>query len=248
MNRSVRSGFTLIELLVVIAIIALLVSILLPSLASARTLARNVRCTTNLHSIGRAASLYAGDNNGFIMRDSSVNQRLPGHELWAAQYVRYMGGKQITPYTRHWDETFLTDLLDDFEVFRCPAVSDQRYVLQYVINALDFDRYRTGNSWRYQGATRVEDLPGGPDGLLYISEGNFHVLKPDVQFYAYDLFNRGHVTYDHNGNPNSKPRMIRFDDRRHQGKASLLFIDGHAEARPMTAEELPFTMFNPLYK
>ena len=58
-----RKGFTLIELLVVIAIIALLVSILLPSLNRARELAKRAICASNLHSIGQAFALYQGENN-----------------------------------------------------------------------------------------------------------------------------------------------------------------------------------------
>jgi len=51
-------GFTLIEVLVVVAIIALLVSILLPSLKRAREHTRTVMCQTNLHSIGQAVFFY----------------------------------------------------------------------------------------------------------------------------------------------------------------------------------------------
>ncbi|MFB3893716.1 MAG: type II secretion system protein [Phycisphaerae bacterium] len=62
-SRGDRSGFTLIELLVVIAIIALLVSILVPSLAAAREMARRVACQTNERSIGLGINSYAIEYN-----------------------------------------------------------------------------------------------------------------------------------------------------------------------------------------
>ena len=58
-----RRAFTLIELLVVIAIIALLVSILLPSLKTARDLARTAVCMVNLKSCGTLIEFYANDYN-----------------------------------------------------------------------------------------------------------------------------------------------------------------------------------------
>jgi prepilin-type N-terminal cleavage/methylation domain-containing protein len=53
-----RSGFTLIEVLVVVAIIALLISILLPSLTAAKRQARIVVCSTNLRTINQATYFY----------------------------------------------------------------------------------------------------------------------------------------------------------------------------------------------
>jgi prepilin-type N-terminal cleavage/methylation domain-containing protein/prepilin-type processing-associated H-X9-DG protein len=55
-------GFTLIELLVVVAIIALLISILLPSLSRARELSKRVVCSSNLSGVGKSCKIYANDN------------------------------------------------------------------------------------------------------------------------------------------------------------------------------------------
>ncbi len=61
-RREERRAFTLIELLVVVAIIAILISMLLPSLSRAREQAKTVQCAANLRDFGAAFHTYAGEN------------------------------------------------------------------------------------------------------------------------------------------------------------------------------------------
>ncbi len=69
MKRSKPSrGFTLIELLVVIGIIAILIAILLPSLANAKEMAKRAVCLANLKAQGSMFSVYAaGDRQGSLI-------------------------------------------------------------------------------------------------------------------------------------------------------------------------------------
>jgi prepilin-type N-terminal cleavage/methylation domain-containing protein/prepilin-type processing-associated H-X9-DG protein len=60
--RSVRRGFSLVELLVVIAIVALLLAILLPALAKAKSTAMRIKCSGNLKQIDLAMHLYLAGN------------------------------------------------------------------------------------------------------------------------------------------------------------------------------------------
>ena len=69
MNRpaTARRGFTMIELLTVTAIIALLMSLLLPSLSAARDAARRVACLSNTRQLATAWTLYAHDHADHAM-------------------------------------------------------------------------------------------------------------------------------------------------------------------------------------
>ncbi|AQQ70931.1 putative major pilin subunit [Limihaloglobus sulfuriphilus] len=87
-----KSGFTLIELLVVISIIALLMSILLPSLGKARKKAREVICLTNLKQWGIMAHMYANDYNDSLhpgYGGERTASRTIRDNLWFAAYRPY---------------------------------------------------------------------------------------------------------------------------------------------------------------
>jgi type II secretion system protein G len=69
----IRKGFTLIELLVVIAILAVLATLLLANLNSARERARDAQRKSDLRSIKTALALYYADNGTYPASDGSYH-------------------------------------------------------------------------------------------------------------------------------------------------------------------------------
>src|SRR3954451_24872331 len=90
-TKRARRAFTLVELLVVIGIIALLISILLPSLAKARRSANTIKCAANLRSIMQAVHMYASQN-----RDA-----FPGGALTTGRFLFDNNWNTVSTYSNN---------------------------------------------------------------------------------------------------------------------------------------------------
>ncbi|MBN2445508.1 MAG: prepilin-type N-terminal cleavage/methylation domain-containing protein [Phycisphaerae bacterium] len=116
--RSRASAFTLIELLVVVAIIALLISILLPSLSAAREQAKAAVCKSGLHQLALATTYYAEEN-----RD-----RLP-HILGSPK----PGDPTTTnaPFYQYHQIFLFWKYQKNLKIYQCPSAKNENSVKKY---------------------------------------------------------------------------------------------------------------------
>ncbi len=142
-RRKNSIGFTLIELLVVISIIALLVSILMPSLNRARIQAKALVCKTNLKSLYIAEMFYVDDNNGWVP-SAEKTPKLGG--FWP--YRAAKGYKKDNDPQGLAETMGLNALFDDLnyipynsDVWKCPDSASnwmaEEYGITYQYNWVD---------------------------------------------------------------------------------------------------------------
>lgn len=96
-RQSRWSGFTLIELLVVISIIAILASLLLPSLARAKVRARRAQCLANLKQIGLGWRIWADENENRLPWLVSTNDGGSFEKRNAWQHFHVAAAQFATP-------------------------------------------------------------------------------------------------------------------------------------------------------
>ncbi|HEY1683953.1 MAG TPA: DUF1559 domain-containing protein [Tepidisphaeraceae bacterium] len=107
-----RSAFSLVELLVVIGIIAVLMSMLLPSLNRAREQAKQVQCASQLRQVGNAMMGYASMNRGFY----------PGWSGWQVfgDYGTKLDGTGDDEAGPGWTEELIPYMGPGTAVYHCP--------------------------------------------------------------------------------------------------------------------------------
>jgi prepilin-type N-terminal cleavage/methylation domain-containing protein/prepilin-type processing-associated H-X9-DG protein len=130
-----EQGFTLIEVLVVVALIALLLSILLPSLSGAKKRAQAVACMNNLKQFGFAVQVYGHEYKGFLPGegladgDTAANPVGPWDDpsFWANVLPTIISRKTLAGYCKmqevHMAGGTRLPRSGDSSLFVCPSAS-----------------------------------------------------------------------------------------------------------------------------
>lgn len=105
--------FTLIEMMLVITVIAILISLLLPSIRIAREKSKQVICVNNLHTMGHALVLYAADEERYLpyCNWASIDRRFKKGWLYTSPNRRH---------PQHVEKGSFWNYLTERDIYHCP--------------------------------------------------------------------------------------------------------------------------------
>jgi len=227
-QTSRRRGFTLVELLVVIGIIALLISILLPSLSKSRKQGNALKCLSNLRQIQASYLMYLNENKG----------KAPYYNNGTDDY---------------WIELLRLNMSNTNELRFCPETAEpavnwgdanRRWTFKSGGTEVSEGSYGY-NAWnhRLEGGTTGggQQFSGGPAGR-YFRPGEKLTTRvptfadciwPDAWPRETDPVPPNVINGQPQGSKPNENMMGRFVIDRHSRKINVAFLDGHGESVPL---------------
>lgn len=167
--------FTLIELLVVVAMIAILLSILLPSLSNAREKSRQAICLSNQKQFGMGSFLQSKNDNNIMIRGGVEDDEYLA-DLTMFEIAPYLGMEKGTfEYHKGKNNDKLQEHFVAYDIYQCPsyggtrAFDDSNYpmaALHYFVNSFRFEIKYDLNA--FLSGTTQEELGGVHKAREYI--------------------------------------------------------------------------------
>jgi prepilin-type N-terminal cleavage/methylation domain-containing protein len=165
-NPKARRGFTLIELLVVISIIAVLMSLILPAVQSAREAGRRTQCMSAMRNVALALENWASAHsdalpylNEPLTIGGSTTTPLRVQGNWPIALMGYLDRQDIVESLSRGVYLPLSDFA--VEVFGCPN---------------DSANYKAAGGFNYPGNAGYGNFPVTAAGAMF--EGNYNLATP----------------------------------------------------------------------
>ncbi len=230
-NKKSKQAFTLIELLVVVAIIALLLSIIVPSLRLAKEKAQEISCRSNIRSLGLALRLYAEKTEGklFSYNPSTLYLLQLADEIGNIDDVRLCPSVRADTQ-RQWHQG------SPVHAWRWPVDGNDEYGA-YALNGWLYS-YPTSYDYSWVESRANIDQYAYPNLLSTRSPSSVPVfvdsMWPDlwpkhtdtVQSHL-DINYRGYSGDHHGSDGPVNNHMRRMMINRHRGSVGISFLDGH---------------------
>jgi prepilin-type N-terminal cleavage/methylation domain-containing protein/prepilin-type processing-associated H-X9-DG protein len=238
-RRRRAGGFTLIELLVVIAIIALLVSILLPSLSQAKELARAIDCGVRLKAMSLSFAYYTEDWDGYTLAPWDTQ----GHDWYIHWYhpmcyyasgLNIPSGRAMRTDAEGWYHPDTGVYGPGFGTRDHPGVGPEKCPSMHcpTLSRKDIGAQNGHTTWSmaYVGKGGLYDAGGTQYNVFGANPRVSRLTHPGTSVYLVDFSSSsadptdlvGWTTYEADGLP-----CYRVDP--HLGESNYLFLDSHAE-------------------